>query len=66
MKEIKYIGDNADYDKLSFAGGNKNIYGFKNFKTLEKLKTLITEIWHKRKLFVGLKMEYYHFLKKMI
>ena len=37
MKEIKSIGDNADYDKLSFAGGNKNVCGFKNFKTLEKL-----------------------------
>ena len=36
-KEIKTIGDNVDYDKLSFAGGNKKVYGFKNSKTLKKL-----------------------------
>ena len=37
IKEIIGIGDNFDYDKLSFTGGNKKIYGLKNFKTLEKL-----------------------------
>ena len=37
IKEIKSIEDNVDYSKLSFVGGNKNLYGFKNFKTFEKL-----------------------------
>ena len=37
LKEIIDIGDNFDYDKLSFTSGNKKIYGLKNFKTLEKL-----------------------------
>ena len=37
LKEIKDIGDNVDYDKLFYTGGNKKPYGFKNFKTLEKL-----------------------------
>ena len=36
-KEIKSIGDNVNYNKLSFAGGNKTVYGFKNFKSLERL-----------------------------
>ena len=37
IKEIKNIEDNVDYDKLSFTGGNKNVYGLDSFKTLEKL-----------------------------
>ena len=37
LKEIRDIGDNVDYDKSSFTGGNKKVYGLKNFKTLEKL-----------------------------
>ena len=37
IKEFKSIGDNVNYDKLSFTGGNKKVYCFKNFKTLEKL-----------------------------
>ena len=35
--EIKEIGDNVDHEKLFFTGVNKNVHGFKNFKTLEKL-----------------------------
>ena len=35
-KEIRITGDNVDYDKSSFAGGIKKIYGFKKFKTVEK------------------------------
>ena len=35
--EIKSIGDNVGYDKLLFAKGNKKVYSFNNFKTLEKL-----------------------------
>ena len=37
LKEIKDIGDNLDYVKLFFTGGNKKAYSLKNFKTLEKL-----------------------------
>ena len=37
VKEIKDIGDNVDYDKLIFTGGNKKPCGLKNLKTLEKL-----------------------------
>ena len=37
LKEIRDIGDNVDYAKSSFTGGNKKVYGLKNFKTLEKL-----------------------------
>ena len=37
IKEIKSIGDSVDYHKLSFESGNKKVYGFKNFETLEKL-----------------------------
>ena len=37
LEEIKDIEDNVDYDKLFFTCGNKKDYGFKNFKTLEKL-----------------------------
>ena len=36
-KEIKIIGDNFDYSKLSFTGDKKIVLGFKNFKTLENL-----------------------------
>ena len=46
LEEIKDIGDNVDLDKLFFTSGNKKDYGFKNFKTLEKLvKAFITKIW---------------------
>ena len=38
IKEIKSTGDNVDHHKLlSFAGGNKKVHDFKNFKTLGKL-----------------------------
>ena len=37
LKEIKDVGGNVDYDKLFFPGGNKKLYGSKNFKTLQKL-----------------------------
>ena len=37
VKEIKDIGDNVDYDKLIFTGGNKKPCRLKNLKTLEKL-----------------------------
>ena len=35
--EIKSIGDNVGYDKLLLGKGNKKVYSFNNFKTLEKL-----------------------------
>ena len=34
LKKLKDIGDNVDYDKLFFTGGNKKPYGLKNSKTL--------------------------------
>ena len=37
IKLIKSIEDNVNYDKLSFTGGNKKVYGLGSFKTLEKL-----------------------------
>ena len=37
IREIKSVGDSVDYHKLSFASGNKKVYGFKNFETLVKL-----------------------------
>ena len=37
IKEIKIIGDNFDYSKLSFTGDKKILLGFTNFKTLENL-----------------------------
>ena len=37
IKEIKSTEDNVGYEKLSFAVRNKKVYGFNNFKTLEKL-----------------------------
>ena len=37
LKEIRDIGDNVDYAKSSFTGGNEKVYCLKNFKTLEKL-----------------------------
>ena len=37
IKLIKSIEDSVDYDKLSFRGGNKKVYGFDSFMTLEKL-----------------------------
>ena len=49
IKEIKIIGDNDDYEKLSFACGNKEVYSFKNFKTLEKLIKYL----HNRNITIG-------------
>ena len=37
IKETKTMEDNVGYSKLSFMGGNKKVYGYKNFRTLEKL-----------------------------
>ena len=37
IKEIKSIRENVGYDKLSFRGGNKKIYYFYKFETLEQL-----------------------------
>ena len=37
IKKFKSIDNNVNYDKLSFVGGNKKLYGFKNFKVFEKL-----------------------------
>ena len=37
IKEIKSIEENVGYDKLSFTGDNKNVYGLESFKKLEKL-----------------------------
>ena len=37
IKEIKSIEENVDYNKLSFTGGNKKVYGLDSFKTFEKL-----------------------------
>ena len=37
IKEIKSIEENVDYDKLSFTGGDKKVYGLDSFKTFEKL-----------------------------
>ena len=37
LKEMKSIEDNVDYNKLSFMGGNRKVYGLDGFKTLEKL-----------------------------
>ena len=37
LKEIEIIEENVGYDKLSYTGGNKKAYGFKNCKTLKKL-----------------------------
>ena len=34
---MKSIEDNVDYNKLSFMGGNRKVYGLDGFKTLEKL-----------------------------
>ena len=31
IKEIKSIEENVGYDKLSFTGGNKNVYGLESF-----------------------------------
>ena len=59
IKEFKSIEENVDYDKLFFTGGNKNVYGLDSFKTFEK-------ILGGKKLFMGLKMEYYRLLKRMI
>ena len=33
IKEIKSIGQNVDYNKLSFTDGNKKLYGFENFNS---------------------------------
>ena len=44
LKEIRDIGDNVDYAKSSFTGGNKKVYGLKNFKRLEKL---IEDMWNR-------------------
>ena len=37
ITEIKSIGKNVDYDKLSFTGSKNKVYGHDSFKTLEKL-----------------------------
>ena len=37
IKKFKSIDNNVNYDKLSFVGGNKKLYGFKNFKVFQKL-----------------------------
>ena len=37
IKETKIIEESVDYDKLSFTGGNKKVYGLDSFKTFEKL-----------------------------
>ena len=38
IKEIKSMGDDVDHHKLLFfAGGNKKVHDFKNFKTFGKL-----------------------------
>ena len=37
IKQIKSIEENADYDKLSFTGGNKKVYSLDIFETFEKL-----------------------------
>ena len=37
IKEIKSIEENVDYNKLSFTGGNKKVYGLDSFRTFEKL-----------------------------
>ena len=37
IKETKIIEENVDYDKLSFTGGNKKVYGLDSFKTFEKI-----------------------------
>ena len=112
IKEIKSIEDNVDYGKLSFMGGNKNVYGLVSSKTLERLikdilskdmtidraetkqnkyaenhnelgaystrgskyiglKKSVSENFKKfydgwGKMFMGLKIEYYHLLKRMI
>ena len=103
IKKLKNIEDSVDYYKLFFTGGNKKVYGFDSFMTLEKLKNMTTdraEIKQNKyaeklnelrdyparmskyidlkesvsknaknvydgwgKMFIGLKMEYYHFLK---
>ena len=113
IKEIKSIEENVGYEKLSFRGGNKKIYYFYKFETLEQLiKDLLNmnltideaerkqnefdekfyilrfyptrrseyidlkesvsknakkkkNVTDGKKLFMGLKMEYYHFLKRM-
>ena len=49
IKEIKIIGDNGDYNQLSFVGGNKEVYSFKNFKTLKKLIKYL----HNRNITIG-------------
>ena len=37
IKEIKSIEENVDFDKLSFTGSNKKVYGLDRFKIFEKL-----------------------------
>ena len=44
LKEIKDTGDNVDYNKLFFTGGNKKVHGFKNSKVLKKL---ISDIYNR-------------------
>ena len=45
IKEIKSIEDSVDYDRLSFTGGNKKVYGLDSFVTLEKLiKAILSKI----------------------
>ena len=49
IKKFKSIDNNVNYDKLSFVGGNKKLYGFKNFKVFEKL---IKDL-HNRNMMIG-------------
>ena len=37
IKEIKIIEENVDYEKLSFTGSSRKVYGLDSFKTFEKL-----------------------------
>ena len=37
IKEIESIEENVDHDKISFIGGNKNVYSLDSFKTFERL-----------------------------
>ena len=112
IKETKTMEDNVGYSKLSFMGGKKKVYGYKNFRTLEKLiKDLINRnmtidkaeikqnelaekldklrahaakgykyidlkesvyknakkiMTNEKNHFMGLEIEYYHFIKRMI
>ena len=61
IKEIKSIGENAGYTKLSLSGGGKKDYDFKNFKTL---RNLIKDLYNRNMTIEKVERKQYEFAKK--